>query len=93
MTDHRLTRIQIAVLRRLEAEGEPEAGTEVADTLPTIGRSSIYAALEALMRRGYVTRTWDHSGTRPCRLNAVTEAGSAALRAELTTLMKEMPRA
>jgi DNA-binding PadR family transcriptional regulator len=77
-----LARNQYRALRVLVRHNREMNGVEIADAIGGIGRSSIYAALAALQRDGFVTARWDVEGGHPRRLVTITDAGRAALKEE-----------
>ncbi len=77
-----LARNQYIVLNYLADLPAEVAGLDVADGIEGSGRSSVYAALAALQRDGFVDAHWDHGGSHPRRLVQINGAGRDALRAE-----------
>ncbi len=47
-----------------------------------MGRSSVYAALAALQRDGFVEARWDHTQSHPRRMVKISPSGRAALAEE-----------
>ncbi len=78
----RLARNQERVLALLAAQAQELAGIDVADEIDELGRSSVYAALAALQRDGFIEARWDHSESHPRRLLKITGAGREALAVE-----------
>lgn len=87
-----LAKNQYRVLTFLAGEAEELAGVEVADRIERMGRSSVYAALAALQRDGFVEARWDHSESHPRRLVKISAAGRSALTEE-QRLLAPNPRA
>ena len=81
-----LARNQQRVLAFLTEERTELAGIEIADRLPDLGRSSVYAALSALQRDRLIDARWDHSASHPRRMIRVNGAGQRALDEELQRL-------
>lgn len=77
-----LARNQYRVLGYLAARGGDTAGIDVANAIEGLGRSSVYAALAALQRDGFVDARWDHSQPHPRRLVRINSDGRQVLAAE-----------
>lgn len=77
-----LARNQLRLLSLLAERGDEQAGITLADAVGGIGRSSVYAALAALQRDGYVTARWNVEGKRPMRMFSITDTGRAELARE-----------
>lgn len=77
-----LARNQFIVLNYLAAEPDAVPGIDIAGGIDGVGRSSVYAALAALQRDGYIDARWNHDASHPRRLVQINGAGRDALRAE-----------
>lgn len=88
----RLSRNQLLVLTVLEA-GDERAGIEVAGDLPSLARSSVYAALAALQRDRLLDARWDHSDSHPRRMVRINAEGRRALEATRVALLGASVRA
>ena len=74
-----LSRNQVTVLETLAANGGELSGLEIADIVGTLGRSSVYAALTALQRDGFIDARWDFSESHPRRMVKANKIGLSAL--------------
>jgi DNA-binding PadR family transcriptional regulator len=72
----RRNQVDILVLAR---NGQPLTAPMIDDLMPDVGRSSIYAALSALVRGGHLKAEWVLSGPQPRRMFAITPKGEQAL--------------
>jgi DNA-binding PadR family transcriptional regulator len=77
-----LARNQYIVLDHLAGQSDEVPGIDIADAIDGVGRSSVYAALAALHRDGFVDARWDHGASHPRRLMRINGAGREALLAE-----------
>lgn len=87
-----LAKNQYLVLDFLAGRPGELAGIDVADQIGKMGRSSVYAALAALQRDGFVDARWDHSASHPRHMIQISPAGRAELTRE-RTLLSPSPRA
>ena len=77
-----LARNQFLTLNFIAALPREAPGIDIADGIHGVGRSSVYAALAALQRDGYIEARWDHAASHPRRMVRINGAGRDALRAE-----------
>ena len=75
----RLAKNQLLVVSTLAQLDQEVAGIEIADALPGLARSSVYAALAALQRDGFLSARWNTEGSHPKRLVRINGAGLKAL--------------
>ncbi len=74
-----LSRNQMTVLDALAENGGELSGLELADIIGSLARSSVYAALSALQRDGFIDARWDFSESHPRRMVRINETGLAAI--------------
>lgn len=77
---------QSTLLVTLATRAKFTCGIELAEELPEMARSSVYAALAALQRKGLLDARWDHQQSHPRRMVRISEAGRAVLAAEQARL-------
>ena len=80
-----LARNQSRILAFLLASRGEISGIEIADAVPQIDRSSVYAAVAALQRDGLIDARWDLDGSHPRRLLRINARGRQALAVEHRT--------
>jgi DNA-binding PadR family transcriptional regulator len=88
-----LNRNPALVLAVLERSRGELAGIEVAQALPDLARSSVYAAIAALQRDGLIVSRWDHTQAHPRRMLMISPAGRVALAEARTRLAGHAGRA
>lgn len=74
-----LSRNQTTILEALAEHSGELSGLEIVDIVGSLGRSSVYAALTALQRDGFVDARWDFSESHPRRMVKINKAGLEAL--------------